>query len=619
MIKLNTYFSSVVTRQFVILPLIATKKGNQPSKTLSLLVVMFLLPLLSLAQKISCYYTGRTIDESGEGVPSTTVIMLNPQDSTVVTYGIADAEGHFSIPCNRPNLIAKFRSIGYKTKYLQADSFELGDIIMEPSSAKLQEVTVVANDVVNYPDKTVFIPNSRQKNASQSTIDLLSQMAIPMIYVNPVAQEITTASGKGISIYVNGLPLEKGESTGLNMKDVKRVEYLDYPSDPRFQGAAHVINFIMQQYEYGGYVKAFGKENFIANSGQLQANVRFQFKKMRYDAMFMGYYHNSPHNGLDEYETFRLLQDDGTLETFNRTSISDASKRENQQYFASLRAIYESNNTTASSMVSGSIDRLPKNNSFGLVTYSKDAFPSSEYAQIGSNNSKFIKYSGNYQFRSNNHGSLTFNPVYSYSHTSRLTNYMETGQPDFMNKALDNTHEVYGRLDYFKKFGQVHSLRYFIRGDYETSRTHYSGTASSFEKQNTSLFGTGATYTYYKNNLYLLGGFGWDWYWVGLNDIKERFSNPWADFSLQYSFLRKNTISLDFHYSVWPPSANYRSENIVKANHLLYYTGNPNLVSDKSFDFGVNYRFVPGKKIAITAFATAWIKKDRYVYDYESV
>ena len=43
---------------------------------------------------------------------------------------------------------------------------------------------------------------ARQKNAAADAISLLSQMAIPQIEVDPISQAVKTASGQGVSIFI---------------------------------------------------------------------------------------------------------------------------------------------------------------------------------------------------------------------------------------------------------------------------------------------------------------------------------------------------------------------------------------------------------------------------------
>ena len=46
-------------------------------------------------------YSGRVIGSDNEPVTAATVMLLTPKDSTVLTYGITDEYGRFSIPCDR--------------------------------------------------------------------------------------------------------------------------------------------------------------------------------------------------------------------------------------------------------------------------------------------------------------------------------------------------------------------------------------------------------------------------------------------------------------------------------------------------------------------------------------
>ncbi|MDE5796215.1 MAG: hypothetical protein K2H75_03825, partial [Muribaculaceae bacterium] len=46
-------------------------------------------------------YTGRAVGSDHVPVSVATVMLLAPKDSTVITYGITDDAGYFSIPCDR--------------------------------------------------------------------------------------------------------------------------------------------------------------------------------------------------------------------------------------------------------------------------------------------------------------------------------------------------------------------------------------------------------------------------------------------------------------------------------------------------------------------------------------
>ena len=109
---------------------------------------------------------------------------------------------------------------------------------------ELNEVVVEAQMQRTSPTSTTYTPTGKQKNASQNAIDLLRQMSIPQIQINPVSDAVTDNAGEEVAIFINYLEASKGEMEGLRTPDVKKVEYLEFPVDPRFRGAQCVINII---------------------------------------------------------------------------------------------------------------------------------------------------------------------------------------------------------------------------------------------------------------------------------------------------------------------------------------------------------------------------------------
>lgn len=116
---------------------------------------------------------------------------------------------------------------------------ELEGIVVE---ARLGRVSASAS---------TYVPTARQKNSTQTGPELLRRMAIPQLGLID-GNTVTTNSGQRVDVFIDYVPASEQELSGMRMADVKRVEYYDFPEDPRFQGKAHVINFVMHKYNYGG-------------------------------------------------------------------------------------------------------------------------------------------------------------------------------------------------------------------------------------------------------------------------------------------------------------------------------------------------------------------------------
>lgn len=106
-------------------------------------------------------YTGTAAGRNGEPVEAATVMLLSPSDSTVLTYGITDSNGRFSIPCDRRGVIGKLSCLGYKTFYKKFNTFAVGTITMEEHVVSLGNVNVESDNARLYSDKSVYIPTSR--------------------------------------------------------------------------------------------------------------------------------------------------------------------------------------------------------------------------------------------------------------------------------------------------------------------------------------------------------------------------------------------------------------------------------------------------------------------------
>ncbi len=563
-------------------------------------------------------YTGRAIGYDYEPVGAATVLLISPRDSSVITYGITDEAGRFSIPCDRQSVIAKLSCVGYKTTYHSCNTFNIGTIRMQEQAVNLGAITVEADNSQLYADRSVYIPTARQKKASQTGADLLSHMTIPQLGLMS-GGNIVTNSGKPVAIFIDCLPAKEYDLKAMRPEDVKKVEYYVYPSDPRFQGNPFVINFVMQKYEYGGYLKAFGHTNLISNPvGELLTNLRFQRKNMTYDIMGSTYHYDRKHEGSELTETYRLPQNTGEIKEFKRFSNTMASVEKRNWYFATVKATYNSDDVQASSQIKGRIDRQPESKKNGSVTYNTPLFDDTEYTSLYNERSQYVAYEGYYFFRLPKNNSITFNPTYSYSHTRQNTFYKETGFADIFNGASDNTNKLSGNLKITHNFGNYGNLLLGLNGSYEYNRTRYTGSAEALDKARSSRIEAGLSYDVTIGKVYGAASFAWDWDRLQFGEMVDRPSTPKASLSVQYAPNDHNSLDFSSSYESWLPSPSFKSAMIIESTPLMKYTGNPNLVPSKSYDFDFSYTWIPDNNFSLSAFAWAWIVGDRYVYDYEA-
>lgn len=149
-----------------------------------LLVSTFLgLALTAHAQKITL--KGQLADSTGTSLPSATVLILNPKDSSLVNFGVSNNLGFFEIKnLNRAEYLFRVTYVGYAPLTVKVSPkpeeavIDLGLLKMEPESRILDEITIQAEraPVVVKKDTIEFNASSFKTKANANVEDLLKTM-----------------------------------------------------------------------------------------------------------------------------------------------------------------------------------------------------------------------------------------------------------------------------------------------------------------------------------------------------------------------------------------------------------------------------------------------------------
>ncbi len=572
--------------------------------------------LIEALQKGKYRYSGVLINEYDEPVAHATILLLNPKDSVVLTYAITDKEGAFRIPCDRNPVVAKISSTGYKTRIMNFTDPDLGNLRINTNVIDLNNVNVLADNVRMEPDRTIFVPLQRQKNTSMSGIELLEQMGIPQIQLSNTGS-LETLTGKPVKLFIDFLAADGQDLKNMNMQDVKRVEYLEAPTDPRFMGEKYVINFIMEKYIYGGYVKIGAYDSLNIDDPEATGNVRFQYKSMTYDLAAYGQHNDFYHNGTKTTETYRFPQADGSLKTIERLSNTTSSREKQESGRLSFKATYSSTDITARTTISGGITDKPISRQEGDVTYIPEDFPNSSFTSDASKKEKFFNFNGSYFFKLPREFSLTFTPTYILSYTEQNSIYTQNSFQPVINNADDHTSKLSGYLNLNRNFNKAGSLTAYFSGQYDNHRTRYSGSADNYDKTKDQRYKAGLTYSLTSGGFYGEMDFGWIWDINRFNGLTSTTNTPLAELSLSYLLRKKHRFNASFEYSSWAPNASYMSEAIIESNHLMSYTGNPDLKPSPNLSASLAYSWIPSRQGYIQIFGNIWNLFDRFVYDYK--
>lgn len=116
-------------------------------KRILLLIVTGLL-LLHPAYSQNFTIKGRLLNTDGEGLPSSTVLLLNASDSTMVNFGVSDRDGLFEIRnIVRDDYLLRVSFVGFEVRKLpvdlpDGDMLDMGEIRLAERRTVLGEVTI---------------------------------------------------------------------------------------------------------------------------------------------------------------------------------------------------------------------------------------------------------------------------------------------------------------------------------------------------------------------------------------------------------------------------------------------------------------------------------------------
>lgn len=402
----------------------------------------------------------------------------------------------------------------------------------EPDSIKTQELNEVVVEASNQRTSSnisTYIPMARQKNAAADAISLLSQMAIPQIEVDPISQAIKTASGQGVSIFIDFLPATKQDLQGMRTQDVKKVEYYLHPTDPRFQGAHYAINFIMQKYEWGGYTKVTANKWFGVNRTEGEVYSKMAYKSMIFDLYADEIYLTNRHGGVSSTETFRFDDLHGMgPQTIERTSETNSSLYRNNSNDFALRALYNSDKARISNRISYSLTNIPHNDVVNSLLYSSELFSLTTATSLTSSHNWALTYDGNFYVKIS--PKLSFEAVATYKYGKNKTNsfYSTDETLSITNNASEDAHNLQINPRLYWRLNRKNTFIFYFATVQNWNFIDYYGNSPSHQKYNVGGYSAGAHYNLSLDKWNIGGEFGWVWERNHISDTRMNNDFPRA-------------------------------------------------------------------------------------------
>jgi Outer membrane protein beta-barrel family/CarboxypepD_reg-like domain len=224
-------------------------------------VILMLIPIVCCMPSIafSQHKISGKITDGQKGLPSVTVVLISPSDSSIVKGEIADAEGSFVMEgVGRGSFQLKVSMIGYygHTSVIEVgnEDLVLSDIVLVEAATELDEVVVRAEKTVleQRSDRLVLNIQSSITSAGNTVIEVLQKS--PGVTINRQSSVISMNGRSGVRIMLNGKLLQMPPDAamqmldGMNASGVERIEFITVPpSKFDAEGNAGIINIVTKQ------------------------------------------------------------------------------------------------------------------------------------------------------------------------------------------------------------------------------------------------------------------------------------------------------------------------------------------------------------------------------------
>ena len=386
-------------------------------------------------------------------------IVLQTSDSTFVAGTTTDPKGDFSfgkVATGDYRLVIS--SIGYKTQYIDiqdvqgdAKNLHLGEILMEEDVVMLEGVTVTASGTMSRSDRKLIYPSEKQLKASSNGVNLLQQLMLPKVLVNPLFNEVKLPGDGELQFRINGVKVEIQEIIALKPSDVIRIEFHDNPG-LRYGNAEVVLDYIVRRPETGGNFGINLSDAILTEFGNNFVNGKINHKKSEFSVNY-GYSHRNFYQMWRDNEE-RFTFDDYTLQ---RKEIGEPGHAEMR--WQNLNGTY---NYQDEKKIFNATFRYFKNNTphndFKGTLYNV-ANTSDAVYMLDKSSSKTLRPALDLYYQQNMKGdqTLIFNLVGTYNRTDESRFYQESRDNDLLtdvdNLVIGKKYSLIGEGIYEKKIG----------------------------------------------------------------------------------------------------------------------------------------------------------------------
>lgn len=457
---------------------------------LILIFIVFICAIDLPAQTISI--KGRIVEAGSNPViplPYST-ISISDADSIQTNFSASDGDGKFTINVTGTgDYILSVSYVGFETTSLNLRNItattDIGDIEVHEITELLDEVVISGSNIIQKIDRQIILPTDNQVKRSNDAYDLLNNMMISRLRVNPVFKTLEVTGGN-VQTRVNGIEVQGNEIASILAKDILRVEFIENPGS-RYgdTGLGAVINIVTKKREDGGQVSLQTLNSPHVLWGENFATAKYNNKNSEWSLGYNNRNRGYKERRRDVVENFNFP--DNPIERIQE-GVNDKSKTFNHNINLSYN-LSEPEKYTLNAVFRNELKNTPYDNRTAKLfsNGSSDYIYSRVLLDETSYSPSLDLY---YQQNLPKGQSIQFNVVGTIIDTNNKRQYLEYTEDDqYISDILSDIdgkkHSIIGEAIYDKEIGNV-KLSTGARHFQMKSENRYNGSVEMLSDMNQS-------------------------------------------------------------------------------------------------------------------------------------
>ncbi|MCM1319655.1 MAG: outer membrane beta-barrel family protein [Muribaculaceae bacterium] len=478
---------------------------------------------------------------------------------------------------------------------------------------ELAEFVIVGERSWIEGNKAVFLPTKQEKNLATDPASLIQRMKIPLLVVEDGV--IKNVQGNTVPVYINGVLAEGIDISTFWAKQTNRVEYIDHPTDPKYNGAQAVVNIIMPEYEVGGITKLSASQN-MPGGGSYDVASKLVYKKMTYGLLAQyGYRRNHSNSQLGTESYKGIYYDNRYYEDIDHDYSSHSWSRYDN-LSVSLNARYVSPKTKFANTIS-----LQRTNNPGSGMENSDSWTPNLFSSHSSGTSTTSRSLSPQMFGNLSHtftdkvSSSTF-WSYSYAHNDASSTYRNGELTPILNGTREDVHSasLSEMVAYILKPGTM-ALFFNAGTSMNWYSTLYTGSANTHQRQwrgQTNVSVSYRTVLAEKFSLSVDPGLLLD-YWH-LYGTDTHFSvKPAASLTLIWNINRRSSLTAFVRHFSSQPSASQSGDVIIRQDELNWLKANSELKNNSTWMSDINYFWMQSRTFTMNA-SLSYIREENQLF-----